>query len=219
MGFAHAIGGTRHVFEDLRTLLARATPYRSGDALAGVAAADATERVAAQMALADVPLRTFLDHAIVPYEADEVTRLIVDTHDAAAFAPVAHLTVGDLRDWLLDEDAPIAAVSRGLTPEMAAAVSKLMRLQDLVLVASRIEVVTRFRNTIGLRGRLSTRLQPNHPTDDPRGILASVLDGLLLGAGDAVIGVNPATDSLASYHELARLLDEVRQRLDMPGQS
>ena len=219
MGFAHAIGGTRHVFEDLRTLLARATPYRSGDALAGVAAADATERVAAQMALADVPLRTFLDHVIVPYEADEITRLIVDTHDLAAFAPLAHLTVGGLRDWLLAEDAPIAAVSRGLTPEMAAAVSKLMRLQDLVLVASRIEVVTRFRNTIGLRGRLSTRLQPNHPTDDPRGILASVLDGLLLGAGDAVIGVNPATDSLASYHELARLLDEVRQRLDMPGQS
>ena len=219
MAFAHAVGGTRYRFDDLRTLLARATPYRSGDALAGVAAADATERVAAQMALADVSLRAFLDEAVVPYEADEVTRLILDTHDAAAFAPVAHLTVGGLRDWLLAEDAPLAAVSPGLTPEMAAAVSKLMRLQDLVLAASRIEVVTRFRNTIGLRGRLSTRLQPNHPTDDPRGVLASVLDGLLLGAGDAVIGINPATDSLASYAELARLLDEVRQRLDMPGQS
>ncbi len=219
MGFAHAVGGTRYRFDDLRTLLARATPYRSGDVLAGVAAADATERVAAQMALADVPLRAFLDEAVVPYEADEVTRLILDTHDAAAFAPVAHLTVGGLRDWLLAEGAPVGNLSPGLMPEMAAAVSKLMRLQDLVLVASRIEVVTRFRNTIGLRGRLSTRLQPNHPTDDPRGILASVLDGLLLGAGDAVIGINPATDGLASYAELARLLDEVRQRLDMPGQS
>ena len=219
MGYAHTVNGTAYRFADLRTLLARATPHRSGDALAGLAASGATERVAAHMALADMPLRRFLDEAVVPYEACEVTRLILDTHDAEAFAPIAHLTVGGLRDWLLAEDAPLAAVARGLTPEMAAAASKLMRLQDLVLVASRIEVVTRFRNTIGLRGRLSTRLQPNHPTDDPRGIMASVLDGLLMGAGDAVIGINPATDSLPGYIELCRLLDDVRQRLDMPGQS
>lgn len=219
MAYAHAVGATRYTWEALRELLARASPYRSGDALAGLAAADATERVAAQMALAEVPLRAFLDEPAVPYEADEVTRLILDAHDPAAFAPVAHLTVGGLRDWLLGDDAPVAALAPGLTPEMAAAVCKLMRLQDLVLVASRIEVVSRFRNTLGLRGRLSTRLQPNHPTDDPRGIAASVLDGLLLGSGDAVIGVNPATDSTESYAELCRMLDEVRERLDMPGQS
>ena len=220
MGFHQALAGRQFRFDDLRTLLARATPYRSGDALAGVAAADATERVAARLALADVPLRRFLDEAVVPYEADEVTRLIVDTHDATAFAPVSHLTVGGFRDWLLEaDDNAVTAIAAGVTPEMAAAVSKIMRLQDLVLVARKIEVVTRFRDTIGLRGRLATRLQPNHPTDDPRGIAVSLLDGLLLGSGDAVIGVNPATDSVESYVELTRMLDDVRARLDMPGQT
>ena len=218
MGFSQALAGRSFRFGDLRTLLARATPFRSGDALAGLAAEDATERVAARLALADVPLRAFLNEAVVPYEDDEVTRLIVDTHDADAFAPVSHLTVGGFRDWLLAED-DVSSIAAGVTPEMAAAVSKIMRLQDLVLVARKTEVVTRFRDTIGLRGRLATRLQPNHPTDDPHGIAVSLLDGLLLGSGDAVIGVNPATDSVASYVELTRMLDDVRSRLDMPGQT
>jgi len=222
MAYAHTIGRTRYRFDDLRMLLARATPLRSGDVLAGVAAADAAERVAAQMALADLPLARFLSEAVVPYEEDDVTRLILDRHDAGAFAPVAHLTVGGFRDWLLSDetDTPaLAAVAPGVTPEMAAAVAKIMRLQDLVAVAAKCETVTRFRNTIGLAGRLSTRLQPNHPTDDPRGIAVSILDGLMLGSGDAVIGINPATDSLESYRALAGLVDDIRERLAVPTQS
>jgi ethanolamine ammonia-lyase large subunit len=221
MGFAHVVGGTRHVFADLRTLLARATPLRSGDVLAGVAAGSAAERVAAARALADLPLRHFLDEAVVPYEADEVTRLIMDRHDAAAFAPVAHLTVGGFRDWLLGEadSAALAALAPGLTPEMVAAVSKICRVQDLVSIAAKCRVVTRFRNTIGLPGTLSIRLQPNDPVDDPRGVAASILDGLLLGAGDAVIGVNPATDNLDNIHRLLAMLDALRERLDIPTQS
>ncbi len=221
VAFAHTLHGTRHVFPDLRTLLARAAPPRSGDALAGIAAASASERVAAQFALADLPLRHFLDEAVIPYESDDVTRLILDTHDMAAFAPIAHLTVGGFRDWLLGgADAPaLAALRRGLTPEMAAAVSKIMRLQDLIAVAAKCRVTTAFRNTIGLPGTLSVRLQPNHPTDDPRGVAASVLDGLLLGAGDAVIGVNPATDSPVATTALLHLLDQVRERYAIPTQT
>ncbi|MBV9782345.1 MAG: ethanolamine ammonia-lyase subunit EutB [Acidisphaera sp.] len=204
----------------LRTLLARASPHRSGDALAGIAAATATERVAAQMALADVPLARFLAEPVVPYETDEVTRLILDGHDEAAFAPIASLTIGELRNWLLAaEPAALAAVRAGITPEMVAGVSKIMRLQDLVAVAAKCRVVTRFRDTIGLPGRLSVRLQPNHPTDDAQGIAASVLDGLLLGAGDAVIGINPATDSLESTHRLLTMLDAVRERYAIPTQT
>ncbi|HEY0523608.1 MAG TPA: ethanolamine ammonia-lyase subunit EutB [Stellaceae bacterium] len=222
MAYAHTIGRTRYRFDDLRTLLARATPLRSGDVLAGVAAADAAERVAAQMALADLPLAQFLNEAVVPYEVDDVTRLILDRHHAGAFAAAAHLTVGGFRDWLLSDetDTPaLAAVAPGVTPEMAAAVAKIMRLQDLVAVAAKCETVTRFRNTIGLAGRLSTRLQPNHPTDDPKGIAVSILDGLMLGSGDAVIGINPATDSLESYRALAGLVDDIRERLAVPTQS
>ncbi|MDB5963680.1 MAG: ethanolamine ammonia lyase large subunit, partial [Polaromonas sp.] len=194
----------------------------SGDVLAGLAADSAERRVAAQFALADLPLADFLNHALVPYESDEVTRLIIDTHDRNAFAPVAHLTVGGLRDWLLADStdtATLAAVAPGLTPEMAAAASKLMRLQDLMLVTAKCRVVTRFRNTVGLPGRFSVRLQPNHPTDDPRGIAASILDGLLLGAGDAMIGINPATDSPDRAHALLSLLDDVRMKLAIPTQS
>jgi ethanolamine ammonia-lyase large subunit len=222
MPFRHVVGGVRYRFTDLRTLLAKATPLRSGDELAGLAAASAAERVAAQAALAELPLTTFLDEAIVPYETDEVTRLIVDGHQAGAFAPVRHLTVGGLRDWLLSHDADasaLAALAPGLTPEMVAAVTKLMRLQDLVLVASRCRVVTRFRNTLGLERRLSTRLQPNHPTDDPRGILVSIVDGLLQASGDAVIGINPATDSPETVRTLLGMLDELRVRLEAPVQS
>jgi ethanolamine ammonia-lyase large subunit len=220
MGFAHAVGGTRYLFPDLRTLLARATPLRSGDVLAGVAAETAQERVAAQRALADLPLRHFLDEAVIPYEADEVTRLILDRHEPAAFAPIAHLTVGGFRDWLLAaEPEALAALRPGLTPEMAAGVSKIMRLQDLVAVAAKCRVVTRFRNTLGLPGRLSLRLQPNDPVDDPRGVAAAILDGLLLGAGDAVIGVNPATDNLETTLRLLELLDAVRDRYGIPTQS
>jgi ethanolamine ammonia-lyase large subunit len=221
MGFAHSVGGTRYVFEDLRTLLARATPFRSGDALAGVAAASAAERVAAQRALAEVPLAHFLSEAIIPYESDEVTRLILDGHDAAAFAPVRSLTVGGFRDWLLGEadSAALAALAPGLTPEMVAAASKICRLQDLVSIAAKSRVTTRFRNTIGLPGTLSIRLQPNDPVDDPRGVAAQILDGLLLGAGDAVIGVNPATDNVDNLCRLLAMLDGIRDRFDIPTQT
>jgi ethanolamine ammonia-lyase large subunit len=207
---------------DLRTLLAKASPPRSGDVLAGIAAESAEERVRAQMALAEVPLRRFLDEAVVPYEEDEVTRLIVDGHDAAAFAPVAHLTVGDFRDWLLRyETTPgvLAALASGITPEMAAAVSKLMRVQDLVAVARKCHVTTAFRSTIGTPGTLAVRLQPNHPTDDPRGIAAAIVDGLLYGSGDAVIGVNPASDSPATLRGLLELLDGIRARYEVPTQT
>ena len=220
MPFVQTVGGTRYRFDDLRTLLARATPLRSGDALAGVAAESAAERIAAQRALADLPLTHFLSEAVIPYEVDEVTRLIMDRHDAAGFAPVRHLTVGGFRDWLLAADgAAVTALAPGLMPEMVAAVSKIMRIADLIQVAAKCRVVTRFRNTLGLPGTLSIRLQPNHPTDDPRGIAASVLDGLLLGAGDAVIGVNPATDNVEAVMRVLEMLDTVRERFDIPTQS
>ncbi|WP_312669641.1 ethanolamine ammonia-lyase subunit EutB [Stutzerimonas nitrititolerans] len=220
--YSHSISGQTWRFDSLRELLAKASPLRSGDCLAGVAAASDAERAAAQMTLADVPLKQFLSEAVIAYESDEVTRLIIDSHDAAAFAPVSHLTVGDLRDWLLGDqagEAELRALAPGLTPEMAAAVSKIMRVQDLILVAQKIRVVTRFRNTMGLRGHMSTRLQPNHPTDDPAGIAASTLDGLLYGNGDAMIGINPATDSMGSICTLLEMLDAVIQRYEIPTQS
>ncbi|MDO8038400.1 ethanolamine ammonia-lyase subunit EutB [Janthinobacterium sp. SUN137] len=220
--FSHTIDHHTYAFASLKELLAKATPPRSGDVLAGVAAASARERVAAQLALADVPLLTFLNEALVPYEDDEVTRLIIDSHERAALAPISHLCVGDFRDWLLDDatDTPtLSQVAAGITPEMAAAVSKIMRLQDLVLVARKCKVVTAFRNTLGLEGRLSTRLQPNHPTDDATGIAASILDGLLLGSGDAVIGINPATDNVAQVVSLLHLLDAVIDQYQIPTQS
>jgi len=220
--YSHNVGSRRFHFDGLKSLLARATPERSGDRLAGVAAGSAEERAAAQHALADVPLRQFLNEAVVPYEADEVTRLIVDGHDAAAFAPVSHLTVGAFREWLLGDAvdaAALAALAPGLTPEMVAATSKLMRNQDLIQVARKVHVQTRFRNTIGLPGRLSTRLQPNHPTDDTAGIAASLLDGLLYGSGDAVIGINPATDNVPQVVRLLQMLDAVIQRYAIPTQS
>jgi len=220
--YATNIGNLVYRFGDLKTLLAKASPGRSGDDLAGLSASSAEERVAAQMALSDVPLKAFLAEQVIPYESDEVTRLILDNHDAAAFAPVAHLTVGEFRDWLLGDQANgeiLAALVPGLTPEMAAAVSKIMRLQDLVTAAAKIRVVTRFRNTLGLAGRLSTRLQPNHPTDDPKGIAASIVDGLSYGSGDAVIGINPASDNLASVETLLRLLEQVREQYRIPTQS
>lgn len=222
MAYAASCGGTRYVFADLRRLLACASPLRSGDQLAGLAAGSSAEQVAARMALADLPLRCFLDQALIPYESDEVTRLIMDRHDARAFSAVAHLTVGGFRDWLLSwqaDAAALAALAPGLTPEMVAAVSKLMRNADLITVAAKCRVVTAFRTTLGLPGRLASRLQPNHPTDDPRGVAASTLDGLLYGMGDAVIGVNPASDRLDDCLRLLDLLDELRQRLDLPAQS
>jgi ethanolamine ammonia-lyase large subunit len=222
MEYGHTLGGVRHRFATLSELMARATPYRSGDALAGIAAQSAEERVAAQYTLADLPLRQFLSDLLIPYETDEVTRLIVDTHDPAAFAPVASLTVGEFRDWLLSDHATgerLAALSPGLMPEMVAAVSKLMRIQDLILVAAKIRVLTRFRTTVGLPGRLSTRLQPNHPTDDASGIAASMLDGLLLGSGDAVMGINPVSDNPSTVTRLLRIIDAVRERFAIPTQS
>ncbi|WP_424627097.1 ethanolamine ammonia-lyase subunit EutB [Bradyrhizobium sp. SYSU BS000235] len=222
MIYRRSIGSHSFVFRSLGDLLAKASPPRSGDRLAGVAAESAEEMVAARMALADVPLQQFLLEAVVPYEDDEVTRLIIDTHDVAAFAAVSSLTVGAFRDWLLSDAATPAALQKlvqGLMPEMVAAVSKLMRNQDLILVARKCEVVTRFRNTIGLRGHMSVRLQPNHPFDDAKGITASILDGLLLGAGDACIGINPASDDPAVIGDLLRLLDSIIERLQIPTQS
>lgn len=216
------IGATSYVFGDLRELLAKATPPRSGDRLAGIAAESAEQMIAARMALADVPLKQFLNEAVIPYEDDEVTRLILDSHAALAFAPIASLTVGGFRDWLLSDAATgetLAKVSLGITPEMAAGVSKLMRNQDLILVAKKCVVTSAFRNTIGLKGRMSVRLQPNHPFDNARGITASILDGILLGSGDACIGINPASDDPAVIGELLRLLDGIIARLQIPTQS
>jgi ethanolamine ammonia-lyase large subunit len=220
--YSHAVGDTTYRFGSLKELMAKATPARSGDYLAGVAAADDEERVAAQMTLAEVPLKTFLNEALIPYERDEVTRLIIDGHDKQAFAPVSHLTVGDFRNWLLTDEATeevLTNLSSGLTPEVVAAVSKLMRVQDLILVAQKCRVVTKFRDTIGLERRMSTRLQPNHPTDNSMGIAASVLDGLLYGNGDAVIGINPASDSVASVLNLIHMLDAIIARYQIPTQS
>ena len=218
----HTIHGVTYTFDSLKDLLAKATSARSGDELAGLAARSDVERVAARMALADLPLATLLDEPIIPYETDEVTRLICDTHNTSAFAPVASLTVGEFRDVLLSDEATpefLASLAPGLIPEMAAAASKLMRVQDLIAVASKIHVITRFRTTVGLPGRLSTRLQPNHPTDDPVGIAAAIIDGLLLGSGDAVIGINPAADNVASTGKLLHLIDSIRQRYAIPTQS
>ena len=209
-------------FKTLRNLMAKASPSRSGDYLAGVAADNNRERVAAQWVLADVPLKQFLNEALVPYEQDEVTRLIIDEHDSVAFAAVSHLTVGDFRNWLLSDQADtetLTALAPGLTPEMVAAVSKIMRLQDLILVAKKCRVITRFRGTIGLENRLSTRLQPNHPTDNPAGVAASLLDGLLYGCGDAVIGINPASDNLEATLRLLHILNDVIERYQIPTQS
>ncbi|TMJ55845.1 MAG: ethanolamine ammonia-lyase subunit EutB [Alphaproteobacteria bacterium] len=221
MVYRHAIDATTYTFGDLRDLLAKATPPRSGDRLAGVAAESAEQMVAARMALANVPLKQFLNEAVIPYDDDEVTRLIIDSHDAPGFAAISSLTVGGFRDWLLSDAATaetLKKASRGITPEMAAAVSKLMRNQDLILVAKKCEVTSRFRNTIGLRGRMSARLQPNHPFDDAKGITASILDGILLGSGDACIGINPASDDPAVIGRLLRLLDEIVARLQIPTQ-
>jgi ethanolamine ammonia-lyase large subunit len=222
MPYHCTIKNHRYVFKDLKNLLAKATPFRTGDALAGLTAESYEERIAAQMTLADVPLKTFLTEAVVPYETDEVTRLIIDSHDREGFKEIAHFTVGDLRNSLLSAGMDTVALQKlapAFTPEMIAAVSKLMRNQDLIAVAQKCEVVTRFRNTIGLKGHFSTRLQPNHPTDDAKGIVASIIDGLLYGSGDAVIGINPATDSPATVAKLLNILDGLISNFNIPTQS
>ena len=222
MAYRYAIGAETYRFEDLRSLLAKASPSRSGDLLAGVAADSEAQRIAARLVLADLPLRAFLNEAVIDPETDEVSRLILAQHDPDAFAPIAHLTVGEFRNWLLSDRIDAAAVSAiawGITPEMAAAVSKLMRNQDLVLAARKCRVVTAFRTTIGLPGRLAVRLQPNHPTDDLRGIVASVLDGLMYGCGDAVIGINPVGDNLSGIVAILNVLNELRERFEIPTQS
>ncbi|HUJ97451.1 MAG TPA: ethanolamine ammonia-lyase subunit EutB [Stellaceae bacterium] len=221
MGFRTTIGSRSWAFADLKALMAKATPIRSGDALAGIAAGSAEENVAARLCLADVPLKSILAEPLIPYEDDEVTRLILDTHDRDAFAPIGHLTVGEFRNWLLSDQATEDALARlapGITPEIAAAVAKIMRNQDLILAARKCRVVTRFRNTIGLPGTMAVRLQPNHPTDDLDGITASIVDGLLYGCGDAVIGVNPASDDLAVLAGLLHRLDDIIRRFDIPTQ-
>jgi ethanolamine ammonia-lyase large subunit len=222
MSYHFTIKNHRYVFNDLKTVLAKATPFRTGDALAGLTANSYEERIAAQIALADIPLKTFLTETVIPYETDAITRLIIDSHDTAAFSPISHFTVGDLRNWLLCDEADtltLQALQYAFTPEMIAAVCKLMRNQDLISVAQKCEIITRFRNTIGLKGQLSTRLQPNHPTDDAKGIAASIIDGLLYGSGDAVIGINPATDSPAAVATLLNMLDGLIEKFNIPTQS
>ena len=222
MPFSVNLGHQHYVFANLKALLAKATPARSGDVLAGIAASSNEERVAAQYAFADVPLSHFLNELVIPYEDDEVTRLIIDSHNTQAFAPVSHLSVGEFRDYLLSDAATTESLQQlalGLTPEMVAAVSKIMRVQDLILVAKKCKVVTRFRNTLGLTNHFSTRLQPNHPTDDAAGIAASIIDGLLYASGDAVIGINPASDNTQTVSRLLHLLEDVITRFDIPTQS
>jgi ethanolamine ammonia-lyase large subunit len=222
MSFKHVISNHSYTFDNLKTLLAKATPFRSGDALAGIASRNSTERIAAQYALADLPLKHFLNEELIPYSEDEVTRLIVDNHDVNAFSQISHLTVGEFRDWLLLNETTtevLQSISKSVTPEMVAAVCKLMRNQDLILVASKCKTKSAFRNSLGLKGRFSTRLQPNHPTDDPKGIAAVILDGLLLGSGDAVIGINPATDNVQATSTLVKMIGEIIERYEIPTQS
>ena len=222
MAYTMTAGGQRFRFEDLRDVLAVASPARSGDALAGVAAQSDVHRFAAKMCLADLPLTTFLNETVIPYEDDEVTRLIIDTHDVESFRPIASLTVGEFRNWLLSEQASpsaLTAIAPAITPEMAAAVSKLMRNQDLILAAKKCSTPTAFRNTLGLPGRMAVRLQPNHPTDDLKGILASTIEGLLYGCGDAVIGINPASDNPSVLSGILRMLDELIERFSIPTQT
>jgi ethanolamine ammonia-lyase large subunit len=222
MSYNCKIGNFNYNFKDLKTLLAKASPFRSGDVLAGLSASGYEERVSAQMCLADVPLQNFLNEPVIPYEKDEVTRLIIDRHNKKAFEPISHFTVGDLRNWLLCHDTGstvLGEMAKAFTPEMIAAVSKLMGNKDLISVARKCEVVTRFRNTLGLKGRLSVRLQPNHPTDDAKGIAASMIDGLLYGSGDAVIGINPATDNPAHTADLLKMLDSFREKFSIPTQT
>ncbi len=220
--YRYMLGSKTYTFKDLKDLMAKATPKRSGDILAGVAASTLQERVVAQMLLAEVPLKTFLNELLIPYEDDEITRLIIDEHDNVAFETISHLTVGNFRNWLLNDNTTndlIKKVRPGITPEMVAAVSKIMRNQELIIVAKKCPIVSAFRNTIGLPGHLSTRLQPNHPTDDAMGIAASILDGLLYGSGDAVIGINPATDNIEQSIKLLKMLDEVISKYQIPTQS
>ena len=222
MKYRITLGDTSYSFRDLKDVMAKATPLRSGDELAGIAAHSMEERIAAKMCLADVPLIQFLEEPLIPYEDDEVTRLIIDTHDKEAFSEISHLTVGDFRNWILSDDTTsevLARVSKGITSEMAAAVSKIMRNQDLMIGAKKCVVVTKFRDTIGLPGRMSVRLQPNHPVDDMRGVAASIIDGLMYGSGDAVIGLNPASDSLPVLTDLNFMLDEIIHKYEIPTQS
>jgi ethanolamine ammonia-lyase large subunit len=220
--FKSQVGVNVYQFATLAELMAQATPARSGDELAGVAAPSHEARLAARRALSELPLKTFLNHPLIDPEIDDVSQLILTQHQSDAFLPISDLTVGEFRDWLLEYSTSterLKSVTWGITPEMAAAVSKLMRNQDLILVASKIRNVTRFRNTIGLPGRLSVRIQPNHPTDHPQAVAASILEGLMYGCGDAVIGINPALDSLDNTIRLLQLMDELIEKLQIPTQS
>jgi ethanolamine ammonia-lyase large subunit len=222
MTYKITIGQMNYSFKSLKDLMAKASPLRSADQLAGIAAFSQSERVAAQMCLADLPLKTFLNEDLIPASIDEVTRLIQKQFDPQAFKLIAHHTVGSFRDWLLGYAVgtlELTSIQYGLTPEMVSSVSKIMRNQDLIAVARKCEVVTRFRNTMGLKGHLGVRLQPNHPTDDWKGIAVSIIDGLALGAGDAVIGINPASDQPKNVDTLLKLVDGLRQKLEIPTQS
>ncbi len=221
MKLAATIRGVGYRFDTVCEVLAKANPPKSGDELAGIAASDAVERVAARAVLSELTLAQLRAHPVVPYEQDELTRMVEDTLDERAFAAVGHLSVAQLREWLLQTEtsgAQIRAVSPGLTPEMAAAVCKLMSNLDLMVAAAKCEVVVRANNTLGLPGRMSSRVQPNHPTDDAEGILLSAREGLVYGCGDAVIGVNPATDSAESTAEILTALHKLTRDNRIPTQ-
>lgn len=222
MSYHHTIRGERFVFADLRELLAKANEEKSGDRLAGIAAGTERERVAAKLALSEVPLDDILQRPLIDPDHDDVSRLILERHDATAFAPIRGLTVGQFREYLLADnvgETELRQLAPGITPELAAAVAKLMGNKDLVLVARKIRQVTRCRNTVGQRGVLAIRAQPNHPADDVKGIALAALDGLLYGCGDAVIGVNPATESVDCVARILRQLDALIGKIGVPTQA
>ncbi len=215
------IRGIGYRFDSPKEVLAKANPLKSGDVLAGIAAGSPVERVAARAVLANLTLCELREAPVVPYDEDELTRLVEDSLDQAAFLCVGHLTVGEFREWLLEDATTgdmIRSVSPGLTPEMVAAVCKLMSNLDLMVVGAKCKVVVRANNTLGLPGTFSSRLQPNHPKDDLEGILLSTREGLAYGCGDAVIGVNPATDSAESTAHILRALDGLMKRNGIPTQ-
>lgn len=214
--------GQTYSFKTIKEVLAKANEEKSGDQLAGIAAQDAQERVAAKIVLSELTLADLRENPVVPYEQDEVTRIIQDDLNETVYTGIRNWTVSQLREWILNENTTedqIQRVSRGLTSEMVAAVTKLMSNLDLIYAAAKIRVTAHCNTTIGLRGTLSCRLQPNHTTDDPDGILASLSEGLSFGAGDAVLGLNPVTDSVERLGQILRLFEEMKQTWEIPTQT
>lgn len=221
MPYSQVLRNERFVFADLRELLAKSSESKSGDLLAGIAATSERERIAAKMALADVPLQAFLKQPVIDPEIDDVSRLILDHHPSEAFQLFASMTIGELREWMLQRFSQPSAydeLKNILTPEMVSALTRVLSNKELVALASKIRNITRCRNTIGLPGTLGVRIQPNHPTDNLKGIIASSMDGIMLGSGDAVIGVNPAVESVESVAGILKTIDMLITELQIPTQ-